>query len=329
MKKNCIFPFILIGLIGFNACAPVYKCGEAIPAKKSFFWGKRLKTVITERDSLCAKLSATEQQADSLMKDTVALKNKVRQQNNTINGLIIDKNGLIANKDSLIAENNSLKANNGSLKKNYDNLQNEKSSQADQFNKALKLKSNELNQKAKLIAEREKSLKEMQNIISRQDSVSKRLKETLRKALLGFKADELSIENKNGKVYVSMSDKLLFKSGSAAVESKGKDALKVLAEVLVKNPDIDVLVEGHTDNVPIKTAVFKDNWDLSVIRATSIVRILTGEYSVQPTQVSAAGRGEFFPKASNSTPEGRAQNRRTEIILSPKLDEVMKMLNNN
>jgi chemotaxis protein MotB len=329
MKKNCILSFILIALIGLNACAPIYKCGDPIPAKQSFFWGKRLKTVITERDSLCAKLSATELQADSLKKDTVALKNKVRQQNNTINGLITDKNGLIANKDSLIAENNSLKANNGNLKKNYDNLQNEKSSQADQFNKALKLKSNELNQKEKLIAEREKSLKEMQNIISRQDSVSKRLKETLRKALLGFKADELSVENKNGKVYVSMSDKLLFKSGSAAVEKKGKEALQVLAEVLVKNPDIDVLVEGHTDNVPIKTALFKDNWDLSVIRATSIVRILTDEYSVQPTQVSAAGRGEFFPKASNDTPEGRAQNRRTEIILSPKLDEVMNLLNNN
>jgi len=329
MKKNLTLPFILIGLIGLNACAPVYKCGQPVPKNKSLIFGKRLNALIFERDSLCTKLSDTKLQADSLKKDTVALKEKVRQQNKTISNLTTDKNGLIADKDNLTTENNDLKANNGSLKKNFDNLQSEKMKEAEKLNKMLQQKSKELNQKEKLIAEREMSLKEMQNIVSRQDSVSKRLKETLRNALLGFKADELSVETKNGKVYVSMSDKLLFKSGSAAVEKKGKEALQVLAEVLVKNPDIDVLVEGHTDNVPIKTAVFKDNWDLSVIRATSIVRILTGEYSVQPTQVSAAGRGEFFPKANNDTPEGRAQNRRTEIILSPKLDEVLNLLNNN
>lgn len=329
MKTNNLLPLAIVGLMALNACAPVYKCGDPVPKKKSFIFGKKLNSLIAERDSLCTKLKDTEQQADSLKKDTVALKNKVRQQDNTINGLTTDKNNLIADKDNLTAENNDLKANNGSLQKNYASLQTEKLKEAEQLNKMLKQKSNELDQKEKLIAEREKSLQEMQNIISRQDSVSKRLKETIHDALLGFKADELSVETKNGKVYVSMSDKLLFKSGSAAVESKGKEALKALAEVLVKNPDIDVLVEGHTDNVPIKTAVFKDNWDLSVIRATSIVRILTADYSVIPTQVSAAGRGEYFPKASNDTPEGRAQNRRTEIILSPKLDEIMNLLNNN
>jgi chemotaxis protein MotB len=123
-----------------------------------------------------------------------------------------------------------------------------------------------------------------------------------------------------------MSDKLLFKSGSSAVEDKGKDALKLLADVLDKNTDIDILVEGHTDNVPIKTSVYKDNWDLSVARATSIVRILTNDYKIVPTRLTASGKGEFFPKADNETSEGRAKNRRTEIILSPKLDELMKLL---
>ncbi len=148
-------------------------------------------------------------------------------------------------------------------------------------------------------------------------------------ALLGFNADELSVEIKNGKVYVSMSDRLLFKSGSAAVEDKGKQAIKLLADVLNSNPDIEILVEGHTDNVPIRTAVFRDNWDLSVVRATSIVRVLTEDHKIAPTRVTASGRGEYFPRASNDNQEGRALNRRTEIILSPKLDEIMQLLNPN
>ena len=187
-------------------------------------------------------------------------------------------------------------------------------------------KSDELNVKERLLAERERALAEMSRTIARQDSITERLNSILRNALLGFNSDELSVEVRNGKVYVSMSDKLLFKSGSATVEAKGKDALKVLADVLDKNQDIDILIEGHTDNVPIKTSVYKDNWDLSVARATSIIRILSTEYSIAPTRLTASGRGEFFPKDNNKTEAGRARNRRTEIILSPKLEEIMQLL---
>ena len=189
------------------------------------------------------------------------------------------------------------------------------------------MKSQELNNKEKLLSEREKSLREMKAVIARQDSITQRLNDVLRNALLGFKSDELSVEIRDGKVYVSMSDKLLFKSGSANVEEKGKDAMRLLADVLSKNPDINILVEGHTDNVPIKTATYKDNWDLSVGRATSIVRLLTDDYKLAPTRVTASGKGEFSPKANNDTAEGRAKNRRTEIILTPKLDEIMQLLN--
>jgi chemotaxis protein MotB len=125
-----------------------------------------------------------------------------------------------------------------------------------------------------------------------------------------------------------MSDKLLFKSGSASIEDAGKSAIKVLADVLNKNLDIDISVEGHTDNIPIKTALYADNWDLSVARATSIVRILTSEHNVSSARLTASGKGEFSPRANNSTAEGRASNRRTEIVLTPKLDEIMKLLNN-
>jgi len=122
-----------------------------------------------------------------------------------------------------------------------------------------------------------------------------------------------------------MSDKLLFKSGSASVESKGKEAIETLASVLQKNPDIDILIEGHTDNVPIKTANYKDNWDLSAARAIAIVRLLEAK-NIDQKKLTAAGRGEFLPRASNETTEGKALNRRTEIILSPKLDELMELL---
>ena len=152
------------------------------------------------------------------------------------------------------------------------------------------------------------------------------LTETVKNALLGFKADELQVYMKDGKVYVSMSDKLLFKSGSPDVESKGKEALEKLAEVLNKNPDISIAIEGHTDNVPIKTVQFKDNWDLSAARATNVVRLLTGQYGMDPKRLTAAGKGEFSPVADNSTPEGKAKNRRTEIVLSPKLDALMKAI---
>jgi len=219
----------------------------------------------------------------------------------------------------MIADHNHQKKVINDLNAKYDELQNATLTNTEKMNIALKSKEEELK-------ERERKLKEMQSVINRQDSITNALNSIVKNALLGFKTDELSVEMKNGKVYVSMRDKLLFKSGSADVEEKGKDALKKLVDVLNKNQDVDILVEGHTDNVPIKTDTYKDNWDLSVSRATSIVRVLTVDDKMNPKRVTASGRGEYFPVASNQTPEGKARNRRTEIILSPKLDELMKML---
>ena len=265
-----------------------------------------MKTVVSERDQLCSDLAASQTENAGLKND--------------IAGLTAANKDLTDQKDSLTARTEVLQG-------KYDDLINENLSQAEQFNKTLQAKSDELTEKEKVLLEREKALEEMQRIIAKQDSITNRLTGILKNALLGFNSDELSVEIANGKVYVSMSDKLLFKSGSSTVEQKGREALKLVADVLSKNPDIDILVEGHTDNVPIKTSVYKDNWDLSVARATSIVRILTTDYRIEPTRLTASGRGEFFPKADNQTAEGRARNRRTEIILSPKLEEVMKLLN--
>lgn len=239
---------------------------------------------------------------------------------------------VVAERDSLCTSladqksvNERLTADNRSLQNKLSGQENINENQSAQ----LSQKERDLQNKNKDLQEKERMLREMQAIIARQDEMTRKLNQTLRDALVGFNSDELTMEIRDGKVYVSMSDKLLFKSGSNTVEPKGVEALKVLADVLNKNPDIQILVEGHTDNVPIKTAIYKDNWDLSVARATSITRMLNEKYGVAATRMTASGRGEYYPKASNDTPEGKAKNRRTEIILSPKLDEIMNLLNSS
>ena len=307
MKKVSFLSLPLILIIVFSSCAPVYRCGDPRPVKTPITWSKNMKQVIRERDRLCIDLASKE------------------NENVLLNTNLTDMTG--KNKE-LTDQYTDLMMNSEDLKKRYNELIDKSISQTEQLNMALKAKSDELEMKEDLLTEREKALKEMQKVIARQDSITKQLNSILRNALLGFNSDELSVEIKNGKVYVSMSDILLFKSGSASVEAKGREALKLLADVLSKNTDIDILVEGHTDNVPIKTSVYKDNWDLSVARATSIVRILSADYGIPPTQLTASGKGEYFPKADNETATGRAKNRRTEIILSPKLEEIMQLLTN-
>lgn len=202
----------------------------------------------------------------------------------------------------------------------------EKTEQLEARDALLKGRDEQLKLRDEQLKARERKLAELESIIRKQDSLTNALNDLVKKALLSFNSEDLTVEMKNGKVYVSLSDKLLFKSGSAVVEEKGLDALKKLADVLNKNPEIDILIEGHTDNVPIKTAQFADNWDLSTARANNIVRFISKEHKVAPHRLTAAGRSEFQPRASNETSEGRARNRRTEIILSPKLDELFKVI---
>lgn len=176
------------------------------------------------------------------------------------------------------------------------------------------------------IADQAKRLKNFQNMIQAQKDVMNKLKSSIADALMNYKTDELSVYIKDGNVYVSLEEKLLFKSGSDVVDPKGKEALKTLANVLNSTKDVTVMIEGHTDNVPIKTKLFKDNWDLSTARATSILRILTTDNGFDSNRITASGRGQFHPVKTNETAEGRASNRRTEIILSPDLNELYKLL---
>ena len=164
------------------------------------------------------------------------------------------------------------------------------------------------------------------DIIQAQKNVMDKLKNSISDALLNYKTDELSVYIKDGNVYVSLQEKLLFKSGSDVVDPKGKEALKTLAKVLNTTKDITVMIEGHTDNVPIKTNLFKDNWDLSTARATSIVRLLTKDYGFDSNRITASGKGKFHPIKTNDTEAGRSGNRRTEVILSPDLNEIYNLL---
>lgn len=176
------------------------------------------------------------------------------------------------------------------------------------------------------IADQARRLKSLQDMIQAQKDVMSKLKNSISDALMNYKTDELSVYIKDGMVYVSLAEKLLFKSGSDVVDPKGREALKSLALVINNTKDITVMIEGHTDNVPIKTKVFKDNWDLSTARATSIVRILTVDNGFDTNRITASGRGQFHPVKENDTVEGRAGNRRTEVILSPDLKEIYKLL---
>ena len=207
----------------------------------------------------------------------------------------------------------------GNSIRQYQSMLNVNMTEQEKLNALLNQKKNELN-------ERECTINELQQMINAQNEKVRKLLSSVKDALLGFSSDELTVREKDGKVYVAMSDKLLFQSGSARLAKRGEEALGKLAEVLNKQTDIDVFIEGHTDNKPINTVQFKDNWDLSVIRATSVVRILIKNYNVNPLQIQPSGRGEYMPVDDNETAEGRSKNRRTEIIMAPKLDKLFQML---
>lgn len=208
--------------------------------------------------------------------------------------------------------NESLKAN---LAKNRELLE-----QLEAKEKSLALEQERLNASSK-------RLNELETLIAAKEASMKKLKETLSNALNGFEGKGLTVEQKNGKVYVSMENKLLFKSGSWAVNANGKEAVIEVGKVLGDNPDISVLIEGHTDDDPFGgSGPIADNWDLSTKRATAIVAILSENKKVNKQNLTAAGRGEFSPLMSNTTAEGKAKNRRIEIILTPRLDAIAEML---
>lgn len=200
----------------------------------------------------------------------------------------------------------------------------------DNMSAELEKSQKELDDKRVQLMARAMRINELEGVLARKDSAVTALKNKITNALLGFEDQGLTIEQKNGKVYVSLEEQLLFKSGSWVVDTKGKEALMKLAKVLQTQPDVGILVEGHTDDVPYGgNGNVTDNWDLSVKRATSIVKLLMENSEINPTQLTAAGRSEYLPLDAADTKEARAKNRRTEIIITPKLNELFQILEQN
>ncbi len=195
------------------------------------------------------------------------------------------------------------------------------------YSKLRSNSSSEINKLSENLKKREQRLKEVEEILRKRDEATNQLRAKLQQALLGFTKNGLTVEVKNGKVYVSLTDKLLFPSGSIIIDERGKQALTQLAEVLKQQPEINIAVEGHTDSQRINNlGQIKDNWDLSVLRATSVVRFLTEEQKVESVRMTATGKGQYQPLGENTSAEGRSKNRRIEIVLSPKLDELYDLI---
>ncbi len=228
---------------------------------------------------------------------------------------------------SLEEEISMLKADTSEMHTQIAGLEDKLKGLDDSFNSLRSNSSSEITKLYSDLQKREARLKEVEEILRKRDEATNALKEKLQKALLGFQQSGLSVDIRNGKVYVSLTDKLLFGSGSIVIDEKGKLALQELATVLKTQPEINISVEGHTDNQRVvNLGQIKDNWDLSVLRATSVVRFLTEDEKIEYSRITATGKGEYQPIEAGSTPDIRSRNRRIEIVLSPKLDELYNLI---
>ncbi|MAR98960.1 MAG: cell envelope biogenesis protein OmpA [Formosa sp.] len=314
---------ILISLVVLNATACV--------SSKLF---QELEGKYSQLKSDYDELSLTNDSEIDLKKDLQNELNTLKQTFATVKSerdqLESDLNSLKKNYDNLNAayaalEQNSSKVIEENSKKNRALLQ-----QLGSKEQALALENKRLMRLEADMQERSERITELEALIATKDQAMNDLKNAISRALTDFEGKGLTVEQRDGKVYVSMENKLLFKSGSWAVNSQGRNAIVQLGNVLAENPDIAVLIEGHTDNVPFSNrGQISNNWDLSTKRATAIISILAENKAISLENLTAAGRGEYSPVDSNDTNEGKAKNRRIEVVLTPKLDEISKLLNKN
>ena len=286
--------------------------------------------LLVKHTELAAKYDNIEKAATALSADTtvmgISLRKLTKQYDkiNSLNDELLKKQGDLLKGNA--KESRELLT---QLQKSKEDLQN-KEDAIKEMERNLDIKKKNLETLNSELELRNKRLVELEGILSNKDSIVNALKTKVSAALTGFEGNGLTIVQKNGKVYVSLEEKLLFKSASTTVDPKGVSALKKLAKVLETNWDINVMVEGHTDDVPyVGSGQIKDNWDLSAMRATSITKILLEGTTINPARITTAGRGEYSPIDPAKTKEARQKNRRTEIILTPKLDELLKILETN
>lgn len=314
--KNTI-TFMLLAAV-LSSCIVSKKKYDDILAQKV-----RMEADLAERNAELekanARLAELDGQVKKLLTDSTSLADDLQSKNNRLNELNKEYDQLNAYYKNLLTSSGKL---------NRDMAQQQEQLLAIQNNLERTRKMND--SLSVSLTEREKKVKELETVLAAKDKAVNDLKNRISNALLNFKENDLTVNIKNGKVYVSLAEQLLFASGSVVVDSKGVTALQQLAKAIKDQHDINIMIEGHTDNVPISklSQYMQDNWDLSVMRATAITKILT-KAGVSPKQITASGRGEFMPLAGNDTPQNRQKNRRTEIIITPNLDELFKILETN
>ncbi|MBX2967680.1 MAG: OmpA family protein [Cyclobacteriaceae bacterium] len=316
MNYNIIPALVLLAML--SSCVVTKKKYDDILAQKV-----RLEADLADKESQLEKANESLEQLDErvkkLVSDTTAMAETLRAREARLNELDQEYTELNAYYKNLLTSSGKL---------NRDLAQQQEQLLAIQTNLERTRRMNDsLNVS---LTEREKKVQELESVLAAKDKAVNDLKNKISNALLNFKENDLTVNVKNGKVYVSLAEQLLFASGSTEVDGKGVTALQQLAKALKDQNDINISVEGHTDNVPIsrKSQYMNDNWDLSVMRATAITKILT-KAGVSPRQITASGRGEFTPLAANDTPQNKQKNRRTEIIITPNLDELFRILESN
>ena len=297
-------------------------------AKKNL--SKNEKLILNLRETLDANersINSLTSSIDKLRQDSTMLNNDLLACQNKYDDLSTTYDLLTSKSSRYMAEK---------AKETKELLEQLEKTQSELFAKEDQLKKNTavLEEKERKLLDSQNELElrslrvaELEDIINRKDSMVTALKKKISKALIGLEGDGLTIEQRNGKVYISLEEDLLFASGKYEINQSGKQALDRLSDVLSYQKDLEILVEGHTDSIPLTgRGLVKDNWDLSVMRATSVVKRLTSNSNLDPTQLIAAGRSEFVPIMSNSSSDGRSKNRRIEMILSPNLDDLFKLL---
>jgi len=293
-------------------------------------------------DDLEGRNADLQRENRSMNEDLNSFRSNSEKLGNDLASLQKEYDAATTERNDLMQKYAALQKNYSSLEKSYDALEQNSSAaimensrqnrellaQLDEKEADLLTEKNRLDKLQKDLSLRSQRIDELESVIAAKDAKMNALKNAVSNALTNFEGKGLSVEQKDGKVYVSMENKLLFDSGSWAVNQEGRKAVKQLGSVLAQNPDIAVLIEGHTDNVPYGgSGQLKDNWDLSTKRATSIVQILRENNQIDPQSLTAAGRGEYAPIAKNDSEAGKAKNRRIEVILTPKLDEITRVLN--
>ena len=244
-----------------------------------------------------------------------ALQDQLKSTEDLLNTATVKLNSCLKDRELLQSNNELLRKNNEGLLTNLGNMTMLTQKGADNLERSLES-----------IKEKDLTIKNLRDAVTRRDSINLALVQSLKGVLGNLDDEDITVQVDKGVVYVSISDKMLFSSGSYNVTPRAREVLGKVAKVVNNKPDFEFMVEGHTDNVPIKNTCIKNNWDLSVLRATAVVNILQNDFEVSPSRMTAAGRGEYVPVTSNSTPEGRAINRRTRIVVLPKLDQFYNMI---